>query len=97
MRNMEIKTITISLLAFSLLLGCCSIKKYTMLIRTNLQEEAINLAIEDFSTKCNLFKKDSVFSVTFEDSVFYKTALIQVDKEKYGELINGKEGIYLME
>ena len=83
MRNMEIKTITISLLAFSLLLGCCSIKKYTMLIRTNLQEEAINLAIEDFSTKCNLFKKDSVFSVTFEDSVFYKTALIQVDKEKY--------------
>ena len=83
MNKKKIKTIAIPLLAFFLLLGCCSIKKYTMLIGTNLQEEAINLAIEDFSTKCNLFKKDSVFSVTFEDSVFYKATLIQVDKEKY--------------
>lgn len=83
MRNMKIKTITISLLAFFLLLGCYSMMKSTTLIGANLQEVAINLAIQDFSTKCDLFKKDSVFSVTFEDSVFYKAALIQVDKGKY--------------
>lgn len=83
MRNMKIKTITISLSTFFLLLGCCSMMKSTTLIRVNLQEEAIIIAIQDFSTKCNLFKKDSVFSVNFEDSVFYKATLIQVDKEKY--------------
>ena len=66
-----------------LLLGCSSIKKSTTLIGADLQEIAINNAIRDFSTKCNLFKKDSVFSVNFEDSVFSESTLIQVDKEKY--------------
>ncbi len=79
---MNTKTITISLSTFLLLLGCSSIKKSATLIGVNLQEVAINMAIRDFSTKCNLFKKDSVFSVNFEDSVFYKATLIQADKGK---------------
>ena len=81
--NMIIKTISISLSTFLLLLGCSSIKESTTLIGANLQEEAINMAIQDFTTKCNLFKKDAVFCVTYEDSVFSKATLIQVDKEKY--------------
>ncbi|WP_147381184.1 hypothetical protein [Parabacteroides sp. AM08-6] len=75
--------IIISLSTFFLLLGCSSIKISTTEIGTNLQEVAINNAVENFSTNCNLFKNDSVFSVNFEDSVFYKSTLIQADKTKY--------------
>ena len=87
--------ILIFLAAFLLLLGCFSIKKSTTLIGTTLQEVAINSAIRDFSTNCDLFKKDSVFSVNFEDSVFYKATLIQADKEKYkdGRTHQWKRGV----
>lgn len=49
----------------------------------NLQEVVIKIAIQDFSTKCNLFKKDSVFSVFFHDSVFSKPTLIPVNNGEY--------------
>ncbi|MEA4968039.1 MAG: hypothetical protein VB048_07995 [Bacteroidaceae bacterium] len=73
----------ISLSVFLFLSGCSSVKKPTTLIGTNLKEIAINIAIQDFSTNCNLFKKDSVFRVSFEDSVFYKGAFVRVDEKKY--------------
>jgi len=80
--NMRTKII-IFLSALMLLIGCSSMKKTGTPIGANLQEVAINIAIQDFSTKCNLFKKDSVFGVSFEDSVFSEPTLIQVDREKY--------------
>ena len=79
---METKTIIV-LSLFLLLFGCSSTKKIVMPTDENLQEVAINIAIQDFSTKCNLFKKDSVFSVFFYDSVFSKPTLTQVDKGEY--------------
>lgn len=79
---MKTKTIIV-LSLFLLLFGCSSAKKIVMPTDENLQEEVINIAIQDFSTKCNLFKKDSVFSVFFDDSVFSKPTLIQVNKGEY--------------
>lgn len=80
--NMRTKII-IFLSALLLLIGCSSMKKTGTPIGVNLQEVAINIAIQNFSTKCNLFKKDSVFCVSFEDSIFSEPILIQVDREKY--------------
>ena len=39
----------------------------------NIKDVAINNAILDFSSSCKLYKNDSVFSVSFEDSVFLFT------------------------
>ena len=58
---MKIKTIIV-LSLFLLLFSCYSTKKIVMPIDANLQEVVINIAIQDFSTKCNLFKKDSVLA-----------------------------------
>lgn len=37
----------------------------------NIKDIAINSAILDFSNSCKEYKNDSIFSVSFEDSVFY--------------------------
>lgn len=44
----------------------------TSLIKTgeNTKDKAINNAVLNFSNSCKLYKNDSVFSVSFEDSVF---------------------------
>jgi hypothetical protein len=44
----------------------------------NMKDVAIRNAISDFSTSCKLYKKDSIFSVDFEDSVF----TLALDREK---------------
>ena len=51
----------------------------TNLIKTSEsnRDVAINNAILDFSNSCKLYKNDSVFSVSFEDSVF----LLALDRE----------------
>ncbi len=40
----------------------------------NAKDIAIHNAILDFSTNCNLYKKDSVFSVRFRDSLYHVTS-----------------------
>jgi hypothetical protein len=76
-----------------LMFGCSSLKKSMIIISENLQETAIHNAILDFSTNCNLFKKDSVFYVSFSDSVFHEAILIRVDERtsrwKRGTLYDG--------
>ena len=79
---MKTKTIIV-LSLFLLIFGCSSTKKIVMTTDETLQEVVINIAIQDFSTKCNLFKKDSVFSVFFHDSVFSKPTLIPVNNGEY--------------
>jgi hypothetical protein len=37
----------------------------------NIRHVAINNAILDFSNSCKLYKDDSVFSISFDDSVFF--------------------------
>lgn len=79
--------------ALLLIFGCSSLKKTMITTGKELQETAINNAIRDFSTSCSLFKKDSVFSVNFEDSVFNGAILERVDKKagswKRGTLCDG--------
>ena len=62
-----------------LIFGCSPLKKAMIPTGGNPQETAIYSAIRDFSTNCNLFKKDSVFSVSFADSVFYDATLTRID------------------
>lgn len=64
-----------------LLFGCTPLKESMITTGENLKEIAIHNAILDFSTNCYLFKKDSVFSVTFEDSVFEEGNLVRVDEK----------------
>jgi len=80
--NMEVQKI-LYLSALLLIFGCSSLKKSMIATGENLQETAIHNAILDFSTNCNLFKKDSVFSVNFRDSVFHKAILERVDEKNY--------------
>ena len=53
-----------------LLIACSPVKQYSIYEEIDLKEAAINLAIEDFSKKCWLFKKDSVFSVDSIQKMF---------------------------
>ncbi len=48
----------------------------------NMKEAAIHNAILDFSEKCSLFHKDSVFSVSFKDSL-YSLVLKQTDERNF--------------
>ena len=80
--NMKVQKI-LYLSALLLMFSCSSLKKSIITAGENLQEAAIHNAILDFSTKCNMFKKDSVFSVRFNDSVFHKAILVQVDEKSY--------------
>ena len=80
--NMKAQKI-IYLSVFLLMFGCSSLKKSMITTSENLQETAIHNAILDFSTNCNLFKKDSVFSVNFSDSVFNKGIFVRVDERSY--------------
>ena len=47
-----------------------------------MKEAAIHNAILDFSEKCSLFHKDSVFSVSFKDSL-YSLVLKQTDERNF--------------
>jgi len=80
--NMKVQKI-LYLSALLLMFSCSSLKKSMITTSENLQETAIHNAILDFSTNCNLFKKDSVFSVNFSDSVFNAANLVRVDERNY--------------
>jgi hypothetical protein len=75
--------IKIFLLVLLSMFGCSSLKRSMITAGGNLQETAIHNAILDFSTKCSLFKKDSVFLVSFEDSVFDEGVWVRVDEKSY--------------
>jgi hypothetical protein len=80
--NMKAQKV-IYLSALLLMFGCSSLKKSMITTSENLQETAIQNAILDFSTDCNLFKKASVFRVSFSDSVFNVAILERVDEKSY--------------
>jgi hypothetical protein len=52
-------------------MNCRSIKINFVKDGENIRYVAINNAILDFSNSCKLYKNDSVFSISFEDSVFF--------------------------
>lgn len=82
-------------LVISLIIGCSPASKYSFDAEMDIKEAAINLAIQDFSEKCILFKYDSVFIVTYHDSVFNSaTELVFIEGEnaykwQRGSLIDG--------
>ncbi len=68
------------LIIFVLISGCISLNN--QLVRTGSQPEIIKNAILDFSTTCKLYKKGSVFLVSFYDTV-YKMTLKKLDDRNY--------------
>lgn len=83
------------LFAAILLCGCSSFEKSTYQEGSDIKEMAISLAIRDFS-KSRLFKRDSVFLVHFEDSVFHEAVLIRdgrIGKWIKGGYIDGIVGV----
>ena len=80
--NMKVQKI-VYLSALLLVFSCTSLKKSMITTSENLHETAIHNAILDFSTNCNLFKKASIFSVNFNDSVFNVAILEQVGGRNY--------------
>ena len=59
-----------------LVVDCASVRYSPIETGADLQETAIRIAIADFSNTCRLFKKDSVFCVDYNDSVFEKATLV---------------------
>lgn len=79
----DMKTLKIVIcFAVLLLLGCSSLKNSMIKTGENIKEVAIYNAILDFSKKCSLFQKDSVFSVSFKDSL-YSLVLKQIDERNF--------------
>ena len=75
----------IFLLIALLFFGCSTVKEKMVQTGKNPREAAIHNAILDFSSSCRLYKHDSIFSVSFKDSVFlwnrnYETGEWYIDK-----------------
>lgn len=85
---MRFKGITSVLSALLVLQGCSSISRsIASPNEEDLQNVATSIAINDFSKNCNLFKKDSVFCVVYNDSVYTKATLIHIDS---GQSVDGR-------
>ena len=85
----------LSLLLFVIvLIGSCSVYKPQGTVNGNIQELAIHMAINDFSTRCKLFEKDSVFIVVFADSVYSEPTLERVNDSVFreGRVLQWKRG-----
>jgi hypothetical protein len=83
---MKIKWFAIIVAILVLFESCISLKK--RLIKAGGQDEAIKNAILDFSNTCRLYKKDSVFSISFYDTV-HRMVLERDDNGNYS-WIKGK-------
>lgn len=70
---------------FLLISGCSSVKSGLIQAGENMQEIAIHNAIVDFSASCSLYKKDSVFSVSFKDTLYSMTLKKTDDRESWWE------------
>ncbi len=79
---MKTSIVNIVLLLSSVSISSCLSRKNAPCPTADIdvQEVAIHQAIADFSKKCNLFKKDSVFEVTFKDSVFLQAELLPTNQ-----------------
>lgn len=89
----------VCLLALLLMISCSSLKESMMKTGESLQEIAIHNAIGDFSTRCSLFKKDSVFHVSFKDTI-YSAVLKQIDENYFwtkGSFYAGIVAVSIME
>jgi hypothetical protein len=60
------------ILIFVLVLSCCATTKQKNTVITGGADVAMQIAINDFVKNCKLYKKDSVFHVSFEDSLYRK-------------------------
>ena len=63
-------------------IGCRSVKINLVKTDENIREVAIHNAILDFSTRCNLYKKDTIFQVSFQDTL-YSGIMKQVTEIKF--------------
>ena len=59
----------IFLIIISCLLSGCKSSIVILQKETYQTEDFINVAISDFVSKCSLFKKDSVFKISVEDTL----------------------------
>lgn len=77
------KTLIIVYLTISLtLLSCSSLKETMIKTGENTKYIAVHNAIIDFSKQCSLFKEDSVFQISFSDTL-YSLVLKQVDERNF--------------
>lgn len=76
--NMKARRLTLSVTFIVFFIGCGFSKAKLVRSGENIRDIAINNAIWDFSNSCKLYKNDSVFDVSFVDSVF----LLTLDREK---------------
>lgn len=67
--------------AIMLLAGCSSLNKSTITTGKSIKDIAMQNAIMNFSTNCNLFKRDSIFDVSFEDSVFNEGVWVRINEK----------------
>ena len=75
---MKIQNIILAMI-ISLLFGCSSTRKAMIPTGENIKEIAIHNAILDFSSNTRLFRKDSIFFVSFSDTL-HTFALKRVDE-----------------
>ncbi|MCQ2119425.1 MAG: hypothetical protein MJY84_05850 [Bacteroidales bacterium] len=91
------KIIIIPIIVF--MYGCSAYKETFQPEETSLKEAVINASIHDFSTRCRLAARDSVFRVMFRDSVFTNAKLVS-DRDGYkwkrGELIKGVAAVVII-
>lgn len=80
------KTNYFFLLTVTLVTGCISLKKE--LSQSGGRRAAIQNAILDFSNASRLYKKDSVFHVSFQDTL-YRMTLNKLDDRNY-QWVNGQ-------
>ena len=69
----------ILILTVLLLCACSSVRNIMIPTGENIKEIAIHNAILDFSTNTRLFREDSIFSVSFSDTLF-TFAVRQIDE-----------------
>jgi hypothetical protein len=82
--------IFIYIIVMPLIYSCKSSKEAMSIGGKDMRSIAIQNAINDFSMKCRLFKNDSIFSVSFEDSVFDKPTFIRINER----MSTWKRGVY---
>lgn len=82
MNDNKIKQNVIYITTMLLLFGCSSFNGTMIKTGESIKDIVIQNAILDFVANCNLYKKDSLFFVSFEDTV-YRQKLKQITNIKF--------------